>query len=113
MKLERGSADDGVPTTSTPSGRRVSLLLVAGILLFGALPPVAWWCLVARVPAMDIREALEVFPEAARASDLNPASPWALVDVRAPEVFDAHGVFTDQPTPQVFDSCDNCLPSPL
>lgn len=82
---ERPSLDDA----HRPNGL-LRLTLIAGILLLGILPPAVWWWSVARVPTVDIREALALVQPDGSAE--NDALQVAMVDVRSVEAFQTRHV---------------------
>jgi rhodanese-related sulfurtransferase len=88
MDLEQETRAQAEPGRSPSPAWGLRLILAAGILLLGTLPPALWWWSVARVPTVDIREALASSPHDTGTS----ASRSALVDVRSPEAFQARHV---------------------
>jgi hypothetical protein len=69
------------PTAAAPRDRKLFALVALGILVLGALPPLAFWFWVGRVPTLSLREAQAVLAR--------PDSKAALVDVRSPEQYAA------------------------
>jgi len=92
MSHERASKDPVAAGSEAAGGWGLRALLIVGILLLGALPPVVWWWSVSDVPTVNIREALTFFPDEVSAeggAGETPADRWALVDVRERDAFEA------------------------
>lgn len=119
MDLGQDDKSSLVVDRPTAPAWRLRVLLTTGILILGVIPPAVWWGSVARVPTVDIREALACFPDSAgwkpavqgaRAfspHDIGtPALACALVNVRSPEAFYARHVEGSVSWP--LDAVRNC-----